>query len=69
MPEMDGFETTQMIRDYEAENGLKPIPIIAVTADVQSGITELCQKAGMNCYLSNPFNLQQLEAVLKQWMN
>ena len=68
MPDMDGFETTRLIREYEAEKALQPVPIIAVTADVQSGVTERCLQSGMNGYLSKPFNLQQLEATLKQWL-
>lgn len=68
MPEMDGFETTVLIRQYEADQGLTAVPIIALTADVQSGISEQCLQAGMNGYLSKPFNLQQLESTLRQWL-
>ena len=65
MPEMDGFEATRLIRHQEQSLGLQPVPIIALTADVQAGIVEECQQAGMNAYLSKPFNLQQLENILK----
>ena len=68
MPDMDGFETTRLIRTYEAEHALKPLPIIALTADVQSGVIDKCLHAGMNAYLSKPFNLQLLDTCLKQWI-
>ena len=37
MPVLDGFEATAMIRNYEAEHGLKPTPIIALTAHAMVG--------------------------------
>ena len=37
MPVIDGFEATAVIRKYEAEHGLKPIPIIALTAHAMIG--------------------------------
>ena len=65
MPEMDGFKTTQIIRDFEKQNQQEPTPIIALTADVLTGITQQCHQAGMNDYLSKPFNLAQLEELLR----
>ncbi|MFK5987000.1 MAG: ATP-binding protein [Pseudomonadota bacterium] len=66
MPVMDGFISTQMIREQGGHN--KTIPIIALTADVQKGINEKCQKAGMNAYLSKPFKKKQLFDLLNQWL-
>ena len=37
MPVLGGFETTAMIRKYETEHGLKPTPIIALTAHAMVG--------------------------------
>jgi osomolarity two-component system, sensor histidine kinase NIK1 len=37
MPVMGGFEATALIRKYEGENGLKPTPIIALTAHAMVG--------------------------------
>jgi CheY-like chemotaxis protein/signal transduction histidine kinase/HPt (histidine-containing phosphotransfer) domain-containing protein len=64
MPEMDGFEATQEIRDWEAEQGRKPTPIIALTAHALRGDRETCIAAGMNDYLSKPFTKLSLSAVL-----
>ncbi|MDX2505077.1 MAG: EAL domain-containing protein [Gammaproteobacteria bacterium] len=68
MPEMDGFSATEKIRQMEQQQGRKPTPIIALTADVQKGIQEQCQAAGMNSYLSKPFKQTQLNELLQQWL-
>ncbi|WP_456380676.1 EAL domain-containing protein [Thiolapillus sp.] len=69
MPEMDGFDATSEIRQLEQEQGRKPIPIIALTADVQKGVKERCLAAGMNGYQSKPFKQQQLATLLQQWLS
>jgi CheY-like chemotaxis protein len=70
MPEMDGFEATSQIRKHEQLKGNSHhVPIIAMTANVQKGIQEECQSFGMDGYLSKPFNMEQLESVLNQWIN
>jgi diguanylate cyclase (GGDEF)-like protein len=69
MPEMDGFEAAAKIREFEAsQDSQRHVPIIALTADVQKGITELCYSAGMDDYLSKPFSKQQLQDMLQQWL-
>jgi signal transduction histidine kinase/DNA-binding response OmpR family regulator len=70
MPEMDGFEATSQIRKREQLDGHgHHVPIIAMTANVQKGIQEECKSFGMDGYLSKPFNMEQLESVLNQWIN
>ena len=69
MPEMDGFQATMNIREYELTQGVKSrIPIIALTADVQKGIVEECLVAGMDDYISKPFSKQQLQDALHHWL-
>jgi diguanylate cyclase (GGDEF)-like protein len=68
MPELDGFAATQKIREYEASKDKKRTPIIALTADVQKGIETQCQNAGMDSYLSKPFDLEQLQSMLEEWL-
>jgi signal transduction histidine kinase/CheY-like chemotaxis protein len=61
MPEMDGFQATRMIRESEAESGSgRHIPIIAVTAGAIKGDRERCIEAGMDQYVSKPFQRQEL---------
>ena len=68
MPEMDGFTATSQIRRIEEELDLQPAIVIALTADVQKGIQEQCQAAGMNDYLSKPFAKTALLDMLKKWL-
>lgn len=64
MPGMDGFSTTKLIR--QLEDPYCHIPIIALTADAMQGDKEKCIDAGMNDYISKPFRLEEIEAVLKK---
>ncbi|MFH2122259.1 MAG: response regulator [Pseudomonadota bacterium] len=68
MPEMDGFSATREIRKHEAESGNKRVPVIALTGDVQMGIREQCQAAGMDDYLSKPFYLDDLQKIMGKFL-
>ncbi|MBK1723989.1 ATP-binding protein [Thiocystis violacea] len=61
MPVMDGFTATREIRRHASEQGrATPLPIIALTANVEKGVQERCAEAGMDGYLSKPFKQRQL---------
>jgi CheY-like chemotaxis protein len=63
MPEMDGLEATQQIRELEKQSG-DHIPIIAMTAYAIKGDRERCLAAGMDEYVSKPISSQNLfEAI------
>lgn len=64
MPEMDGFEATRKIRQYEKRNQLKPIPIIAVTSHNSRASREQAHSAGMNSYIRKPISLEILKREL-----
>ncbi len=66
MPEIDGYTTTKLIRQLPEPHC--NIPIIALTADAMKGDKEKCLQAGMNNYISKPFKLEDIEAVLKSYM-
>jgi signal transduction histidine kinase len=66
MPELDGLEATRLIRRHEAHVG-GHIPIIGITANALVGDRERCLAAGMDDFLSKPFQLQELRAVLERW--
>ena len=68
MPELDGFDATAQIRTWEAAQGDRRVPIIAMTADAMQGDREKCLKAGMDDYLAKPVKLEGLEAVLARWV-
>lgn len=64
MPIMDGFQTARNIRRCEKAKDLRRVPIIAMTAHALKGDREKCIDAGMDDYLSKPFNPHQLQAIL-----
>jgi len=66
MPEMDGYTTTRIIRKMQTAQSR--IPIIALTADAMKGDKERCLDAGMNNYISKPFKLEEIEAVLREYL-
>jgi PAS domain S-box-containing protein len=66
MPEMDGFTATSLIRQLPGE--IATVPIIALTADAMKEDRERCLKAGMNDYISKPFRLEEIEAILRQYV-
>jgi CheY-like chemotaxis protein len=67
MPEMDGMEATMKIRDmeYNAKRGRQPI--IAMTAHLMAADCQACFAAGMDAYLSKPFNPNELQAMLNHF--
>lgn len=60
MPEMDGFQATQMIRDPKSNVIKHDVPVIAMTARAMMGDRERCLEAGMNGYVSKPINPDEL---------
>jgi len=66
MPEMDGYETMQVIR----QNGsFARLPIIALTAKAMKGDREKCLEAGASEYLAKPVNTEQLLSALRMWLH
>ena len=66
MPEMDGYEATQRIRKH-SNPGVAAIPVIALTANAMSGDAEKCLAAGMDDYLSKPFEPDLFEEKMLHW--
>ena len=67
MPEMDGIEATEAIREHEKTTG-KHIPIIAMTANAMMGDKERCLAAGMDAYVSKPIQIKELLAVIESFL-
>jgi CheY-like chemotaxis protein len=65
MPEMDGYEAMQKIRQKKE---FKNLPLIAVTAKAMSGDREKCIQAGASDYISKPVDIDQLLSLLRVWL-
>ncbi len=68
MPIMDGYAATEAIREREELSGVEPIPIVALTANAMKGDREKCLAAGMNDFLSKPFEHEELLRVINTWL-
>jgi CheY-like chemotaxis protein len=66
MPEMDGYQTMQVIR---ANPEFRRLPIIALTAKAMKGDREKCLDAGASDYLAKPVNTEQLLSALRMWLH
>jgi diguanylate cyclase (GGDEF)-like protein len=67
MPEMDGYEATAHIRNFEEPLGQRT-PIVAMTANTQRGDAEKCLASGMDDYLAKPITLVELRQKLERWL-
>jgi two-component system, sensor histidine kinase len=64
MPVMDGRAATRAIRAEEAATGRAPTPVVALTAESSHDELQLCRDAGMDGYVSKPFELDALLAAI-----
>ena len=66
MPEMDGYQTIERIRQDRA---YRRLPIVALTAKAMKGDREKCLEAGASDYLAKPVNTEQLLSALRMWLH
>jgi CheY-like chemotaxis protein/signal transduction histidine kinase len=66
MPEMDGYQTIQVIRERPE---FRRLPIVALTAKAMKGDREKCLEAGASDYLAKPVNTEQLLSALRMWLH
>jgi signal transduction histidine kinase/ligand-binding sensor domain-containing protein/CheY-like chemotaxis protein len=69
MPEMDGIQATQEIRQKENQSNIEALhtPIIAMTAEAIKGTREKCLDAGMDDYISKPIRREDVFKMVKKW--
>lgn len=68
MPVMDGYEATRLIRERESTLSLKPVPIVALTADVSKENREKCEAIGMVDFLLKPYEPSQLIEKIQHYL-
>ena len=68
MPVMDGIESTKQIKQYESENNLRHIPIVAVTANALKGDREKFMAAGLDEYCTKPIKKDILAQMLDSFV-
>lgn len=67
MPEMDGYTATRLIRQHEAEDGIRT-PIVALTAHGLEQTRLKCLQNGMDDYLTKPVTTAKLVECLRKWL-
>ncbi|MBQ6807209.1 MAG: response regulator [Lachnospiraceae bacterium] len=67
MPEMDGVETTHVIRAMKGEY-YKNVPIIALTANAVNGAKEMFLEEGMNDFIAKPISIRELSEKILDWL-
>ncbi|EDY84344.1 ATPase, histidine kinase-, DNA gyrase B-, and HSP90-like domain protein [Verrucomicrobiia bacterium DG1235] len=68
MPNMDGYEATQLIRGDSEGSQNRDTPIVALTANAMEGDREKCIRVGMSDYIAKPIRPAELRRVVKQWI-
>ncbi len=67
MPEMDGVETTKLIRSMEGDY-YKQLPVIALTANAVNGVREMFISEGFNDFVAKPIEVSAIDKALKSWL-
>jgi PAS domain S-box-containing protein len=68
MPVLDGIGATHKIRQYEKEQDMKPVPVVALTANAMAGDKENLMKEGMDNYLAKPIEIKMLERIFMRYL-
>jgi CheY-like chemotaxis protein/anti-sigma regulatory factor (Ser/Thr protein kinase) len=66
MPEMDGMEATQKIRQLESVKGLRAVPIVALSAHAMKGDIDKALRCGMDDYITKPFKPNELYSIIEK---
>ncbi len=69
MPEMDGYQTTQLIRDPDSQVLNREIPIIAITGNATSEDLTKCIQNGMNDFLTKPIEQDRISSMISKWVS
>lgn len=65
MPIMDGIQSTRHIRNYERENALTPVALIALTGAANPTTRQEAFASGVDLYLTKPIAMKSLKSMLE----
>lgn len=68
MPNLDGYQASLAIREFEAEQSIEPVPIVALTAHAMKEHQQKSMDSGMNGHLAKPLEIEQLKNVLVEFL-
>jgi signal transduction histidine kinase/CheY-like chemotaxis protein/HPt (histidine-containing phosphotransfer) domain-containing protein len=66
MPELDGIETTHIIRRFHPE--YEHVPIIALTANAMGDAQQMFLKEGLNDFVAKPIEVRMLVTAIHKWL-
>ncbi|KAI1004027.1 hypothetical protein K3495_g4182 [Podosphaera aphanis] len=64
MPNKDGYQACREIREWEQRKRYKPLPIIALSANVMTDVLDRCNEAGFSNYITKPVDFKALSAIM-----
>ena len=67
MPELDGIDTLNLIR-ADSSDYMKKVPLIALTANVVSGVRDMFIEEGFNDYVPKPIDMVWLNGILRKYL-
>ena len=68
MPEMDGYEATRLIRQFEEANGRSRSAIVAMSANAFMEDVENAYSAGMDGYITKPVSMEEIRSALRKYL-
>ncbi|RBQ87012.1 hypothetical protein VDGD_20727 [Verticillium dahliae] len=67
MPRKDGYQACREIREWEVNNRLARMPIIALSANVMSDVQDKCVAAGFSDYVTKPVDFISLSRAMSKF--
>lgn len=68
MPNLDGYQASLAIREFETEHNIQPVPIVALTAHAMKEHQQKSMDSGMNGHLAKPLEIEQLKNILVEFL-
>ncbi len=69
MPVLDGFLATEQLREWEKQQGISSVPIVALSAHVLEEQRQQARLCGMNDYLNKPIEVGRIAEILNKYLS